>query len=177
MRRPRAQRGLTLIELLLALALTAILMAPLAAMFQGAALTGAATRAALDLNADARFALDRIALRAATAYSVSDSTGVIVQTGAVPAPALKYAIVGTDLVESEYATSTSLLGAIASMVVAPSPTRTGTVASNVVAFKLTAPPTGSQALLRIDLTLAAPGGTGVGATVSASRTVRAGSPS
>lgn len=173
MKIPRAQRGLTLIELLLALAMTAILMAPLAAMFQGAALTGAATRAALDLNADARFALDRIALRAATAYSMSDATGVIVQTGASPATALKYAIVGTDLVESEYATTTSVLGAIASIVVAPSPTRTGIVASNAVAFKLTAPPTGSQTLLKIDLTLAAPGG----ASVSASRTVRAGSPS
>jgi prepilin-type N-terminal cleavage/methylation domain-containing protein len=173
MRHPRAQRGLTLIELLLGLAMTAILMAPLAAMFQGAAQTNLATRAALDLNSDARFALDRIALRAATAYSVSDGTGVIVQTGAVPAPALKYAIVGTDLVESEYATSTSLLSAIASIVVAPSPTRTGIVASNAVAFKLTAPATGSQTLLRSDLTLAAPGGAGV----SASRTVRAGSPS
>ena len=170
MTRPHAQRGLTLVELLIGLALTAILMAPLAAMFQGTVQAGAATRAALDVNGDARFALDRIALRAATASSVSDGTGVIVQPGAAPATALKYAIVGTDLVESEYATSTSPLSAI---ILAMTPTRTGVIASNAAAFKLSAPATGSQTLLRIDLTLAAPGGAGV----SVSRTVRVGTPS
>lgn len=173
MNRPRAQRGVTLIELLLGLALMAVVMAPLAAMFQGAAQTNIATRAALDLNSDARFALDRIALRAATAYSVGDGTGTIVQTGATPSPALTYTIVGTNLVESEYATSTSLLGAVATAIVGATPTRTGIIAANAATFKLSAPATTNQTLLKIDLTLTAPSG----ASVSASRTVRAGSAS
>jgi type II secretory pathway pseudopilin PulG len=172
-----AQQGLSLVELLLALSMTAILMAPLATMLQSATGSAVATRAALDLNSDARFALDRIALRAATASSVSDSSGVIVQPGVAPAPVLTYSIVGTDLVESESAappqTMVGALVGVVGSVLAPTSPRTGIIAANATAFKLTAMPTTNQALLKIDLTLTAPGG----ASISASRTVRVGSPS
>lgn len=177
MTRLRAQHGLTLVELLLGLAMTAILMAPLALMFRNAASSAVMTRAALDLNGDARFALDRIALRAATASTVSDATGVIVQPGTAPAPVLAYTIVGTNLVESESAappqTVVGALVGVVGSVLAPTSPRTGIIAANATAFKLTALSTTSQALLKIDLTLTAPGG----ASVSASRTVRVGSAS
>lgn len=184
MKRFHTQQGWTLIELLLAMAMTAVVMAPLAAMFRtaaGSAITGRATR---DLNSDARFALDRIAVRAVTASSVSDGTGVIVQpgvtppppAGTTPGPVLTYAIVGTDLVETENAAApTTLIGAIVGVVgsvLAPTPARTSIIASNAATFKLTALPTTGQPLLKIELTLRAPGGAGV----NASRTVRVGSP-
>jgi prepilin-type N-terminal cleavage/methylation domain-containing protein len=169
-RRLRAQRGLTLAELLLALAITAVIMVPLAAMFQAAANSGIAVRSALDLNSDARFSLDRIAVRAQTASMINDSKGTILQPGSAPAPALKYAIVDGDLVESEYATSTSTILSIITVILAPAPRRVSTIATNVTAFQLSAPATNGQPLLKIAMTLAANG-----SQVNASRTVRVGS--
>jgi len=176
--RARAQRGLTLVELLLGLAITAIVMAPLALMFQNAVNGAAAVTTALALNSDARFAVDRIARRAAAASMVSDSSGLVVQPGVAPAPALTYTIVGRDLVETENATksggTTTILGTLLTTVVtllAPTPPVTSVIATNATSLKLSAPATGSQPLLKIELTLAA-GGT----TVNASRTIRVGSP-
>lgn len=155
MRRPAPQRGWTLVELLVALAITAVLMAPLAAMFRNAADSGAATRAGLDMNSDARFALGRIAQRvaaltpAAIDVATSDANPLL-------AP-LSYALSGTDLVETDSSAS---------------PARSSVIASNVTAFRLSAPATGDgQPVITIELTLAAAGG-----TVSAARTVRIGSP-
>jgi prepilin-type N-terminal cleavage/methylation domain-containing protein len=168
--RLRAQRGLTLAELLLALAITGVLMVPLAAMFQTAANSSVAVRGALDLNSDARFALDRIAMRVQTASMINDSKGTVLQPGSAPAPALKYAIVDGNLVESEYATSTSTILSIITVILAPAPRRVSTIAANVTDFQLSAPATNSQPLLKIALTLAANG-----SEVNASRTVRVGS--
>jgi prepilin-type N-terminal cleavage/methylation domain-containing protein len=169
-KRLRAQRGLTLAELLLALAITGVLMVPLAAMFQTAANSGIAVRSALDLNSDARFALDRIAVRVQTASMINDSNGTVLQPGTAPAPALKYAIVDGDLVESEYATSTSTILTTIKIILAPAPRRVSTIATNVTAFQLSAPNTNGQPLLTIAMTLAANG-----SQVDASRTVRVGS--
>lgn len=153
--RPRAQGGLTLVELVLGLAVAAVLMIPLAGLFQSASGAGIATRAALDLNGDARFALDRIAQRAAAAASVS-SGAPVADPNTWLAP-LSYKLVGTDLVETDATPKTG---------------RTGVIASNVGAFRLSAPEVGDgQAMLKIELTLAAQG-----ASVSASRTVRVGAP-
>lgn len=149
------QAGLTLVELLFALAIAAVLMVPLAATFQTAAGSGIAVRAALDLNADARFALDRIARRAAVAPSVSSGAEVS-DPGPWLAP-LSYKRVGTSLVETD-AMST--------------PARTSVIATNVSAFRLSVPDIGDgQAMMKIELTLAAQG-----RSVSASRTVRVGAP-
>jgi len=149
------QAGLTLVELLFALAIAAILMVPLAATFQTAAGSGIAARAALDLNVDARFALDRIARRAAVAPSVSSGAEVS-DPGPWLAP-LSYKRVGASLVETD-ATST--------------PARTSVIATNVSAFRLSVPDIGDgQAMMKIELTLATQGG-----SVSASRTVRVGAP-
>lgn len=164
------ERGLTLAELLLALAMTAIVMVPLAGMFQTATSGALATRAALDLNSDARFALERIAQRATGASSVRDANGVVVSPGAAPAPALTYTVVNGNLVETENATTTSLIGSIITILL-PTPPRVSVIASNVVAIALSTPPTNGQTLLKIDLSLAAGG-----AEVKASRTVRVGSP-
>jgi prepilin-type N-terminal cleavage/methylation domain-containing protein len=169
MRCVRARRGLTLVEVLLALAISGIAMVPLAAMFQTASDGAVATRAALDLNSDARFALDRIAGRAATASMVSDATGLIVQPGVAPAPALTYTVVNGNLIETENATTTSMLVTLVTVLL-PTPPRVSTIASNVSALALSAPPINGQPLLKIDLTLAASG-----AEVKASRTVRVGS--
>ena len=155
MRRAHEQRGLTLVELLLGLAIAAVLMIPLAGLFQSASGAAVATRAALDLNNDARFALDRIAQRALAAPSVS-SGAPVADPNTWLAP-LSYKLVGTDLVETD---------------ATPKSARSSVIAANVTAFRLSTPDVGDgQALLKIELTLGAQGG-----SVSASRTVRVGAP-
>lgn len=152
----QAQQGLSLVELLLGLAIGAVLMVPLAAMFQSASGSAVTTRAALDLNADARLVLDRIAQRAAALGSVS-SGATVTDTSPWLAP-LGYKVVGTDLVETD--------------ATPPGAARTRIVASNVGSFQLSAPEVGDgQVLLKIDLTLRAEG-----SSVSASRIVRVGAP-
>lgn len=147
------QRGLTLVELLVSLAIAAAVMAPLAAMFQGASDSSVSTRAALDLNREARFALDRISRSAAAAPAVTVGVNVAdantwLQT--------TYALSGANLVETDPTVK---------------PTRTATVASGVTAFKLSVPDIGDgQAIMKVDMTLAS----GVN-SVSVSRLVRVGS--
>jgi len=144
-RPPRKPQGWTLVELLLALAIGAALMAPLAALFQASANSNIAAGTALDLNTDARFALERIATRAAAA--ALPATG----PGGIDANVLQtaYTVAGGKLVEAD---------------------TQAVIASNVAAFKLSLPDNGAgQPLLKIDLTLAAGSG-----SVSASRTVRIG---
>jgi prepilin-type N-terminal cleavage/methylation domain-containing protein len=156
--RSHAQQGLTLVELLLGLAITAILMVPLAAMFQTAASSSLGTRAALDLSADARFALERIARSAADAPAVT-----VGAQGTDPATwlnKLRYTLVGNNLVE--YDTRVQ-------------PARNSIIAANVSAFQLSASDVGDgQAMMKIELTLTAPND--AGNTLSASRLVRVGSP-
>ena len=153
MRHAAPQRGWTLVELLVALAITAALMAPLAGMFKNAADSGAATRAGLDMNGDARFALDRIAQRVAALAPVAVD---VAMTDANPVLApLSYALSGVDLVETDTSAN---------------PVRSSVIATNVTAFRLSAPATGDGSpVLKIELTL-----TAAGSTVSAARTVRVG---
>jgi prepilin-type N-terminal cleavage/methylation domain-containing protein len=155
MKRPASQQGLTLVEMLVALAIAAALMAPLAAMFQGAAGSGTAARAALDLNTDARFVLDRIARRLA-ALTPTELDAALDDANALLAP-VGYALSGTDLVETDTSAK---------------PVRSSVIANNVTSFRLSAPATGDGwAVVRIDLSLAS-----AGASVSAGRTVRLGNP-
>jgi prepilin-type N-terminal cleavage/methylation domain-containing protein len=155
MKNPAPQRGWTLVELLVVLALSAALMAPLASMFRNAADSGATARAGLDMNSDARFAVDRIAQRvaalapAAVDVAMSDANALL-------AP-LSYTLSGADLVETDSSVS---------------PARASVIATNVTAYRLSAPATGDgRPVVKIELALAAGG-----STVSAVRTVRVGSP-
>lgn len=154
--KPHRQRGLTLVELLLALAIGAVLMVPLAAMLQRASGSAVTAQAGLDLNADAQLVLDRIARRVAALGPVS-SGATVTDTSPWLAP-LGYKVVGSDLVETD--------------ATPPGAARTRIVASNVGSFQLSAPEVGDgQVLLKIDLTLRAEGN-----VVSASRIVRVGAP-
>lgn len=149
----RAQCGFTLVELLAGLAIAAILVLPLADMLRTGADSARITRAALDLNGNARFALGRIAAQAAKAGKDANKPVVV---GADVAPAtwlapVTYTLAGTDLVEKDAGT-------------------TSVIASNVTAFRLTAPEViDGRPLLVIALTLSAEGN-----TVARTRTVRIG---
>lgn len=67
MNAPGAQGGYTLVELLLALAIAAIILLPLTDMLRTSADSARMVRSRLDLNADASFAIERIAALAASA--------------------------------------------------------------------------------------------------------------
>jgi len=177
MSRVRAHQGFTLVELLLGLAIAALLMVPLAAMFQSASGSAVATRAALDLNADARFALDRIARRVAALSPVASGATVTDAGAAAWLGALSYTVVNGNLVESGTATATAPAPGPATAAAGTAPgiassAGTGVIASNVSAFRLSTPEVGDgQPVLKIDLRLEAGG-----SSVSASRTVRVGAP-
>lgn len=144
----RCQHGMTLIELLLGLAITALVLAPLAPMFATAADAARITGDRVALEQEASFALARISARIrATAPST--------QLPATQADWLKPSVyvlnTGGTLVEQ--------LGGV-----------NYTLADSVTAFTLSAPPsTGGQALIQVSLTLARGG-----ATTTASATVRMG---
>jgi prepilin-type N-terminal cleavage/methylation domain-containing protein len=159
---PSRQHGLTLIELLGALAIAAVLMVPLAALFQDAAETDVAGRTALDLNADLRFALDRIATEvSALAQPALPPGGADVPPVSAWLSPLSYTLsttpTGTNLVETDTTPKTG---------------QTSIIAANVSAFKLSAPDMAAgQPLVQVDLTLSANG-----VSVSGTRTVRLGGP-
>lgn len=60
-RRSRCERGVTLVELLIALTIAVLVLAPLAGMLQTSVTAGAAHAGRARLEQDLRFALDRIA--------------------------------------------------------------------------------------------------------------------
>ena len=64
---PRPAHGYTLLELLIGLAIAALLMLPLSEMLRADADSARFVRAGLDQNADARFAIGRIVANAAEA--------------------------------------------------------------------------------------------------------------
>lgn len=136
------QRGITLVEVLVGMAIAAIVLLPLTEMLGAGMHSARIVRSALDTNADARFAIDRIAARATAA------------TGATPTPAanassadiatawlapVQYTLAGSDLVETDNRVS---------------PARSSTIATNVTSLQLEAPAVepGWRPLLRIGLT-------------------------
>lgn len=157
MTRRAAQQGFTLLELLLALAISAALLAPLASIFQSAADSGAGTRAGFDMNADARFALDRIATSVAALQPAATDVALDDANNLLAPSKLAYAQSGANLVETDSSVT---------------PARSSVIATNVTAFRLSSPATGDgQPLMTIELTMASGG-----STVSAARTVRIGNP-
>ena len=71
MRRPVAQGGVTLIELLLALAIGVVILGTLASMVRAAGTSNSATLAQLDVQGQARFAMRRIMQRVALTPSAN----------------------------------------------------------------------------------------------------------
>lgn len=146
------QAGFTLAELLGGLAIAAMLLLPLADMLRVGTDSARGVRAGLDLNTDARFALDRIVARAALASAGPAGASGTPATWLAP---FTYTLRGTDLVE----TDTRIKPALASVL-----------ASNVTAFGLAAPEVvDGQPLLAITLALQAEG-----SSVTRTRTVRVG---
>ncbi|WBS01068.1 prepilin-type N-terminal cleavage/methylation domain-containing protein [Pseudoduganella sp. SL102] len=149
-----AQAGFTLAELLGGLAIAAILVLPLADLLRTGADSARSVRTALDLNGDARFALDRIGMQVAALSSKKVfPVGASVPPAAWLAP-VSYALSGTDLVETDPTV----------------PTGTSTIAANVTALRLTTPEVvDGRPLVGIELTLSAGGN-----SVTRTRTVRVG---
>jgi Tfp pilus assembly protein PilW len=75
------ERGLSLVELLLGLAITALIMAPLVPMVQTASAAARATGDQAALERDADFALERIARAIRTSDPAFDSTNYSVSNG------------------------------------------------------------------------------------------------
>ena len=150
-----AQRGYTLVELLLGLAIAAIILLPLADMLRTGADSARTVRSRLDLNAEANFAIEKIAARAAAA------TGPKAPDAATaPADLLK-------LLDFEECRNTRELIAGASCSQAD---RNAIVAANVDRIDLSMPDTATPTL-RIALTLTHPD---VAEPVTRTRTVRVG---
>jgi Tfp pilus assembly protein PilW len=142
------QRGLSLVELLLGLALTALVLAPLVPMLQTASATTRAGGDRVTIEREASFALDRIAARIR-------ATAVPDKISGTPVDWLQptvYVVSNGTLIEQQGKVSYVL-------------------AESVTDFSLAAPPmTGSQPLVQITMTLARNG-----ATTTASTIVRLGS--
>jgi Tfp pilus assembly protein PilW len=158
--------GLTLVELLLALGIGALLMAPLARLFQDAAESSAGGHAQLDLNTELRFALDHIAVRAAgsTPWPIA-LAGSYGPNGMLTVPPLTtWLQTATGAGKTAVGTTTTyaLVGnpqaganLVETQIDSPgNATRTSIIASNVTVFRLTAPNAAyGQPLLRAELTL------------------------
>lgn len=142
--------GYTLVELLLALAIAAIILLPLADMLRTSADSARLVRSRLDLGAEATFALDRIAAKAAAA------------TGTAAASEDWLKLLGFAACKD---TRELLEGAGCGQ-----PDRNAIVAANVDRVDLSAPDT-STPTLRIALTLSHPD---VAEPVTRARTVRVG---
>jgi Tfp pilus assembly protein PilW len=141
------QHGLSLVELLLGLAITALVLTPLVPMLQTASAASSIGADRLAVERDAHFALDRIATRIRGTPIPPDLKGL-------PADWLKpavYLLSNGTLIEQQGGTNYVL-------------------AESVTAFSITAPAaTGSQPLVQASITLVR-GGT----STTASTTVRMG---
>lgn len=158
-----AQTGFTLVELLVGLALAGIILLPLTDMLRAGSDSARAVRSSLDAQADARFALDRIAARAASATGATPPppphAGAAEIARAWLAP-LQYTLEGRDLVETDSGVK---------------PARISRIATNVTGLQLEAPlaEPGWRPVLRIALTLD-PVATGCAPYCTQERTLRLG---
>lgn len=152
---PITQRGYTLIELLLGLAIASIILLPLTDLLRTSTDSARLVRSRLDLGADANFAIDKIAAKAAAA------TGPKAPSAAT-APAEWLKLLGFEACKS---TRELLEGASCNQ-----PDRSAIVAANVDTVDLSAPDTATPTL-RIALTLSHPD---VAEPVTRVRTVRVG---
>lgn len=167
MNAPRHDAGYTLVELLVGLAIAAIILLPLADLLRSSADSAQLVRTRLDLHADAGFALDRIADKAAR--KVMSEAAIADERSAT--------------VDKETANWLTLLGLalcpsrelLEGANCAASP-RTGILAAQVARIEVTSPVTdGAISTLRIALTLTPAGNdAGLAPAVVRVRTVRIG---
>jgi len=159
------ERGITLIELLVGMAIAAIVLLPLTDMLRVGADSARFVRANLDQNADARLAADRITARIAA--QASSTNGPKPGTPPVGDPA-------AWLAPWQYKLAN---GALTETDPSPKSARTSVLATGVRSFALTVPEIGAgYPVLRIDLVLDRPDcqATGAACLVSYARTVRLG---
>jgi len=156
----RIARGFTLLELLIGLAIAAIVMLPLSDMLRTGADSARFVRANLDQNADARFAMGRIAAQTTLPDRPKQGAANAGNPPAWVAP-LQYALTNGALVETDPDAK---------------PVRKSVLATGVRSFELRIPDVGTgYPLLRIDLVLDRPdcdAADGQDCTVALSRTVR-----
>lgn len=146
----RASNGYTLVELLLAMAIAAIILPPLADLLRTSADSARLVRTRVDLGAEAGFALDRIAAKAAAATGkAAASDDWLKQLGFIACKDTR------ELLEAAGCSA---------------PDRSAIVAANVDRVDLNAPDTATPTL-RIALTLSHPD---VPEPVVRARTVRIG---
>lgn len=164
---PRIHAGYTLVELLVGLAIAAVILLPLADLLRSSTDSAQLVRTRLDLHADAGFALDRIADKASK--NVMSEAAIAKKRSAT--------------VDTETANWLGLLG----FALCPSrellegancddTLRTGVIAAQVAQIEVTSPVTeGAASTLRIALTLT-PAGSDAGLAPAAGRvrTVRIG---
>lgn len=173
---PRIHAGYTLVELLVGLAIAAVILLPLADLLRSSTDSAQLVRTRLDLHADAGFALDRIADKAsrdgtATDKAADPRAAVTPDSSAdanAKAETTKWLTkLGFCEYRDEKKEKPSELREAVSCTGHPG---SGVIASNLTRIEVTSPNTDAAALtLRIVLTL----GT-VDAAVTRSRTVRIG---
>ena len=163
----RLARGYTLLELLIGLAIAAIVMLPLTDMLRAGADNARFVRAELDRNADARYAINRIA---------AQST----RNGPVPGPIPDKANAGNPAAWLAPLQYTLQNGVLLETHSTAAPARQSVLATSVQSFAVDIPDNGvGQPVLRIALVLARPDcdGSGVQAcSVAYTRSVRLGAP-
>lgn len=157
---PRPAHGYTLLELMIGLAIAALVMLPLSEMLRAGADSARFVRAGLDQNADARFAIGRIVTQATGASRPNDAN--LGNPAAWLAP-LQYTLTNGALVETAPVGKT---------------VRNAVLATGVRAFDLRVPDVGAwRPVLRIDLVLDRPdcdASGGQDCSVAYARTVRLG---
>lgn len=127
------QHGLSLVELLLGLAITALVLAPMVPMLETASAAGRISGDQLALEQEARFAIDRITARIR-------ATPPAATVSALPADWLKPAIFSFDSTNGT--------------LIEQQGKETWVLAESVKSFNLTAPASaGGQPLIQVSLTL------------------------
>lgn len=157
--------GFTLVELLVALAIGAVILLPLADLLRSSADSAQMVRTRLDLHAEAAFALERIASKAAR--TVLEPNGAAKERAPKVEDETRNWLAKLDFQENKG--SRQLL----EKVVDAKPPANAIIAADVARIELTSPETdGATPTLRIALTLA---GADTGApAVARVRTVRIG---
>jgi len=162
---PRHDNGFTLVELLVALAIGAIILLPLADLLRSSADSARIVHTRLDLNAEAGFAIDRIASKAAAAALPPDAAAKARASKVEDETSNWLALLRFQENRSERQLLEEVAGA--------KPAAYAIIAADVARVELTSPePDGALTTLRIALTLSGPNGGD--ASVARVRTVRIG---
>jgi prepilin-type N-terminal cleavage/methylation domain-containing protein len=164
-KQPTSQRGLSLVELLIALAITAAIMFPLVQMQATAASATAIIRTQLEVQREADFALERIVARVRATPPATLAPNASASSSGAWFGSVTFLRVGEQLVERSNGVDSVL-------------------AESVTNFRIVSPTGTGAPLVQVSLTLAharaatnavASGLANAGATTTAEATVRMGS--